>query len=332
MSDLPSVDRVAVHLVDPRGRGTVLSHHAIEAPPPALERWLGALIAGCSADRHARDARFEDPAAAARAAQLRDRDGWLAASRDIAERLSGIAAQRRVAPGLLVVARFRARAAADGAVAVFKLDPHDAVGPITRIDAEGRPWVDFGAIPDVVPVDPDAVQKAAFLGPDGHLRVLDRQARHPGEVAGFFVSDLLGARLALDDAERTRRLYRALLKARNRLSGAQSEAERLHLAAAGEAALRGARFDLVALLDLLALPADQKASVDAIVRAELPDLVFDVDPDTAGRLGRRRAWVADGGLRVAIDADRGAEVSATPLADGRWRIEIVAAGWHEVPG
>ena len=328
--ELPSVDRVVVHLVDPRGRGTVLSHQAIEAPPAALERWLGTLITGCVADRHARDARFDDPAAEARAAALRAKDGWLAASREIAANLSAITAQRRVAPGLLVVAPYRWRAEPEVHVALFKLDPHEALGPVERADAHGRPWVDFGRVPDVVPIDPAAVQKAAFFAPDGRLRVLDRQARHPGEVAGFFVFDLLGAKLALDDAERTRRLYRALIKARNRLFETQTDAQRLRFATAGEAALRGARFDLAGWLDWLG--ETERPLVEAIIRAELPDLVFDVDPATAGRLGRRRAWVADGGLRVSVDADRGAAVSATPLEDGRWRIEILTRDWREVSG
>lgn len=321
-----------MHLVDPRGRGTVLSHRAIESPPAALERWLGTLIAGCLADRYVRDARFDDDGAAARAARLHDRGDWLGASRDVAQRLSAIGHQRRIAPGLLVVAPYRWRAEAPTHVAVFKLDPHEALGPVERLDEHGRIWVDFDRVPDVVPIDPSAVQKAAFLGPDGALRVLDRQARQPGEVAGFFVSDLLGARLSLDDAERTRRLYRALLKARNRLSADQTEAERLHLATAGEAVLRSARFDHAGLLALLALPEAQRAVVDAVVRAELPDLVFDLDVATTARLGRRRAWVADGGLRVSVDAERGPPVTATPLGDGRWRIEILTTDWHEVSG
>lgn len=328
------------HVIAPRDAAAGLRLSEVELPlDPAVTEILAAHVAGGLRDDQAKAAVFvergDGHASAVLAKLLGPRPRLVDVSQELARRLYDIAAKdQRVSDGTLAVLTCNAVDGEEGVVrfpAVLKLDPSATLHTVQDTDpATGKDRVRYEVDPSSLPSKHERIQKCAFLSPSGmgaeyELLVVDRQRR--GEtVSAFWLRDFLGAELALDARERTRRLYRGLLAARNEVEQDLNAGQLAALDRVIAGAVVGAAVNVDALVASLPVPEEIRQRVDAVLSRTLPDREFELDADVAGQFLRRRAWRADNDLRVSVRSEFASMVTVEDLepGDGETRLRRVS--------
>lgn len=305
------VEQGIVHVVAPRRNKLTLSDDRLPTDEPILDYLTRHVTAGLR-DTQASAAIFEVRTSGSPSELcetiLASADQLTAASRKLATRLYEIAKKdKRVSDGALValICNGVQQNAELRFLALLKLDPAAGFRPVTE-ERAGRKVVRLEREEDMLPSARERLQKAAFVRgavdeDDYQILAVDRQTAT--EPARFFVSDFLGAAYFLDDVQRTTRLYRTLKNAQNDVAPDLTAKQLLDVAAVFDGALASTTVNLDDLVESLPVPQKIKKRVDdALVRA-LPDREFDLDPGLGHRLGKRRQFEGDNGLRVIVPAE-----------------------------
>lgn len=317
------IDELIVHILDHRRNNQpILS----EVPCPLsgrdqLTTYFTTHIENSLADPSARAARFVslDPAATSGLCQtlLEGSLDLVTGSRELATRLFGVMeGNPRISPGDLAICFYRTETRPDTRyLGLLKIDPAAVFRHKTERDTQGRLLVNFELQPDVLPTTREKLQKCAFIRSleprlEYDMILLDRQTRErvARPVAEFFAKGFLGCEWALDNRERTDRLYKGLLSACNRLRPELSPAdeETLHLHV--EAAITGQAINLDQWLTEVPLSDKQRQVVDETLTTVLPDREFEIDASYAEKLVQKRRFRGDWGLKVEVRGDKYKEV------------------------
>jgi hypothetical protein len=246
-------------------------------------------------------------------------------SKTIARRLYAVAeTDNRISDGTVAVLQCQGVNPVGASVqftSVLKLDPSATLHTITDTEPEtGLARVRYVVDPTSLPSKNERIQKCVFVRGVGEdleyeMLVVDRQRR--GEaVSQFWVTEFLGAELALDGPERTKRTYRALRVGRNAVEGDLDATQLAALDQVIEGAVVQAHINLDDLVPSLPIPAEQQARIDLELNRLLPDREFDLDPGTAQQFIRRRSFVADNGLRLSINSDAYSMIHVEDLDGG----------------
>lgn len=305
------VNEVILHILDPPGRGLVLSQRSLPATTdPRVFEYFRNHIASSLGSAQVRAAQFKDPEAPIEAckALFRRGAGLVDGSQSLARRLFAIMeANSRIARGDLAVCRYGARE--DGApvnqVALLKIDPTEAFRQTTQKDDQGRSYVDVEIQTEVLPTGD--LQKCAFLREleprpaDYDMILLDRQVSGD-EVARFFSWSFLGAELVIDARQATKRLYEGLIEAENRLRP-KLALEQLATFRQGVRTLFGqATVNLKRWMK--SLPAEVREEVSASVPvAQLPDPIR-LDQVFLARATRKVRYQGDFDLTLEVSENR----------------------------
>lgn len=308
------LEDVIVHILDPKGRGLILSERALPLNDD-LRTYFATHVRNSLEDGSAKAAQFkaiDDQAVSGVCAALLDGSQELVAgSQELARRLYEIVSHdRRISPGDLAVCLYKAANYSNGRhLALLKINPSQVFRHETKTDEQGRQYVGFEVETEVMPTVRERLQKCAFIQPldprpDYHMLLLDRQAGMERDVAKFFADDFLGVDLAFDARMRTNTLYRSLISARNQLyPEAISLQDLAMLDGAINAALASERIDLDTWIDGLLVSSEAKERIDEVVSKNLPDRQFDLDEDAAQKLIGKRRFRGDSGLKVEMPAE-----------------------------
>ena len=336
------IRRAIVHLVLPRQERLVLSTSELAKQPP-VTGYLERHIQRGLEDTQARAANFvvvgEERVAGVCDRLLGERPRFVDLSQRLARRLYDVTiGDDRISDGTLAVLLCEG-ASPEGVierfVALLKLDPADAFRAVEKKDDRGRIVVDLEVEQDVLPRN-ERVQKAAFVRAEEssveyRILLVDRQTEEP--AARFFTTDFLGAEFVLDAEERTRRLHRSLQRAKNAVAPELSANDLAALDQVISGAQVASHVNVDDLVASLPVPSTVRERVDAIVSRDLPDREFDLDPEVASRLVRRRTFRADNGLRLSVPAgffEQMVKVTDVPNSDPpKRRITIETQTWRE---
>lgn len=343
MRDLQEIriHRAIVHLVLPRHDRLVLSAAELQRDPP-VETYLSRHVQRGLSDAQARAANFvvlgADRASGICDRLLGSRPRFVELSQQLAQRLYNVTeGDDRISDATLAVLLCEGATEHDGNqsfLALLKLDPSDAFRPVER-RSRGQVTVQL-ALEENVLARNERVQKAAFVRPDDpseefRILLVDRQTEEP--AARFFTVDFLGAELVLGPQERTRRLHRSLRQARNEVAPELNAKDLAALDQVIAGAQVSAKVNLDDLVETLPVRSSIRERVDEVLSRDLPDREFDLDPELAGRLVKRRTFVADNNLRISVPAEFVEEmldVKDIPNTDPpKRRITIETQTWSE---
>jgi nucleoid-associated protein YejK len=346
------LDQIIVHILNPRDEpGLVLSERALPLDSnQRLAKYFTSHIQGALQDpvaRAAQFAHFEDGVACCVCKGLLDGSVELVdGSQRLARQLYEIIERdQRISPCDLAICFYRAgnRPEVPRYLALLKLDPTEAFRHKTEQDEEGRRYVSYEIETDMLPTAGERLQKCAFVQPvvprpEYDMMLVDRQiSPTDGQmVARFFVSDFLGAALALDPFQRTGRLYKGLVSAHNQLRRELTPAEDESLRQAIDNVVTLEHVNVDELLRELPLASEHKHQVDQVLSRQLPDREFEIDPNYAGRLTRKLRFRGDGGLRIDVSAEAYDQVISVQRVDEPgtppyYRVVIRTEKWEQVP-
>jgi hypothetical protein len=160
------------------------------------------------------------------------------------------------------------------------------------------------------------------------MLVVDRQRGHE-TVSRFWMGDFLGAEVALDAIEHTKRLYRGLRAARNEV---EQDLDASSLAALDQViagAIVQASVNVDTLIAGLPVPQTLRTRIDATLSADLPDREFDLDPSTSSQFLRRRTFRADHDIRVSVLDEFKGFIRLEDLGEGLRRVSFETRTWKE---
>jgi phosphopantetheine adenylyltransferase len=344
------LDQVIVHILDPkRLGGFVLSERTI--PLEGNQRLVDYFVA------HIQNSLKDPTAKAACFVAMNDKavsgickallDGHLdlvEGSRRLAQQLYAIiTSDKRIKACDLAVCFYQAenQHSVSRYLALLKIDPSEVFRHKTEYDPQGNQYVNFEVETEVMPTTRERLQKCAFVqqleprSPDYDMMLLDRQTREK-EVAKFFITDFLGAKLALDAQHRTVLFYTGMLSVYNQIHESQPhEAESLHQAL--HVAITSDCINIDTWLQALSLSEEHKEQIDQVVSQKLPDREFKIDKTYAQKLIRKRRFHGDHDLRVNVSEEeykqviRSVERVEEPGSPPYYRIVIHTEKWEEVP-
>lgn len=336
-----TVSSAIIHQVAPKQGKLVLSERALPTNPDVFD-FLGAHVQAGLHDSQAKAVQFV-VVGPDRVAGLCDRllaspDDFVEASQELARQLNQVTeGDKRISDGALATlicdapephqTRF---------VALLKLDPAKGYRPVEATDQEGKRFIQLELAKDILPSERERLQKAAFVRsemPDQEFRVLALDRQTAAEPAQFFVGKFLGAEFVLDPIERTTRLHRSLISARNQVSPRLSSGEMVALDKFIEGTLESTSVNLDEVVSALPVPPGMRSEIDEIVSASLPDREFELDRDLGEKLVRKRTFDADNGVRVMVPAaffDQMVDVEDVPNTDPTVRRVIIKTErWEE---
>jgi hypothetical protein len=311
------VVRGVTHILAPRDPTKLLQLSEAELP---LDHGVGEMLAahvdGGLHDAQAKAASFvvrsDDRTYGACARLLGTRPHLIDISHELARRLYAVVERDdRISDGTLAVLICQARTA-EGAIgrfpAILKLDPSAKLRTITDTEPiSHKRRVRYEVDSTTLPSTAERIQKCAFIRTvdqniEYEMLVVDRQ-RRSDVVSKFWVGEFLGAEFTLDGPERTKLLYRALIRGRNELEDQLDATQLAALSQVIEGAVVQTHVNVDDLLDSLPVPEPARAHIAAAIARDLPDREFDLDPDVAAQFVRRRTYRGDNGLRVSVPAD-----------------------------
>ena len=278
---------------------------------------------------------------------LEDGLDFVDGSRWLARRLyDSIAKDQRISPGDLAVCFYRV-ASEPGFpryLGLLKLDPTEVLRHRTERDSQGNLYVSLEVQTDVLPTARERLQKCAFVRaldprPEHDMMLLDRQVGPALDrvVADFFIEDFLGAELAVDPRQQTKRLYSTLTTAHNRLRP-QLEPEQDHvLTAAIQRAVSAPDVNLDTWLGELPLPETHKMEIEGLLSRRMSLRAFELDTMQAMRLVSRRRFRGDHGLGVEVSSDAYDQVVEAvqyvqePGEEPYYRVVLRTRQWSELP-
>jgi len=259
-----------------------------------------------------RVAQFTDPAApvaAACTAILAPKGNLVQGSQTLAEGLYGLMTRNAsIARGDLAVCRYSALE--DGKpvsqLALLKIDPSEAFSQTTRTDEQGKRYVAVEVEAEVLPAG--ELQKCALvrqLEPrptDYDMVLLDRQL--DGEnVARFFSRDFLGTDLVIDSRQATKKVYKILTDAENRLrSTLQPDAIVTSYQQQARTLLASPSVTWEQLVLIVPAAVRQEVS-DSVQAAQLPDRI-ELDGSYLAKTTKTVTYEGDFDLTLVVPADR----------------------------
>lgn len=346
------LNQAIVHIVNPgQPNGLVLSERSLPlAENEPLVEYFVAHVRNSLRDSSASAARFGaiEPGNTANICSelLTTQSDFINGSRSLAERLYDIMARdKRITGGSLVVCLYHSPdfPMVPAFLALLKIDPSQAFRPKVERDANGKLLVNFDIEADVMPSAREKLQKCAFIQPlnprlEYDMILLDRQARRDEalQVARFFGETFLGAELAFDAKQRTKRLYKALVSAQNQLRPEMSPSQADDLSQAINGAVTADKISLDEWIEALPIADEQKQRVNQVVVSSLPDREFQIDRAYGQKLSQKRRFRGDHDLRIEVSAEhysqivRSIERITEPGAPPRWQIVLETERWEEV--
>lgn len=339
--DEVKVTSAIIHLVAPKQNRLVLSEVVLPDDPEVFG-FLGTHVQGGLHDPQAKAVRFV-VLGSERASGLCDRmldsdEDFIAASQGLAKLLHQVTqSDKRISDGALIVMMCRAAKPVDlRFVALLKLDPSKAYRPVESKDSSGKTVVRLELEKDILPSERERLQKAAFIrkaAPKQEYRVLALDRQTVAEPAQFFISKYLGAEYVLDTEERTERLHRSLVSARNDAAPQLNSSQLVALDKVIEGTLASVSVNLDDLVASLPVRPEIREQIDAVVSEVLPDREFDLDAGLGARLVSKRRFEADNGVRVIVPAefyDQMVKVEDVPNTSPRLRrVVITTTRWEE---
>jgi hypothetical protein len=344
-----TLDSLIVHILDPEGRGLVLSQRALPLNDE-LTKYFATHIRNALQDPSAKAASFkaidEEAVSGCCGALLCGDTELVPGSHDLARPLYAIMAHdKRISAGDLVVGFYRAANYADARyLALLKMDPSPVFRHTTKTDDQGRDYVGFEVEDEAMPTTRERLQKCAFVQPldprpDYDMLLLDRQAGMEREVAKFFADDYLGVDLTFDARRRTTILYGSVVSARNRIRPIVSKGQLAGLDQAIRTLMAAEKVSVADWIDNLNLPAEAKGEIEQVVTKNLPDRKFELDRTAAGRLTSKRVFRGDDGLKLEVGPgtydqviQRTTYVEDAPGRPPYYEIVIHTERWDEVSG
>jgi hypothetical protein len=264
-------------------------------------------------------------------------------SQQLARALYTIAEKdERVSDGTLAILLCKGVDGAGAAVrfpAVLKLDPSATLHTVTDTDpGTGKPRVRYEVDSRSLPSKNEKIQKCAFVrtvdeNAEFEMLVVDRQ-RRAETVSNFWVRNFLGAELVLDAPERSKRLYRALLTARNEMAPDLNATELAAVDRVIDGAVVQTSVNVDTLLEALPVSASIRQRIDGVISRTLPDREFQLDPGVTSQLLKRRSYTADNDLRVSVPTAFSEMIQVEDLESGddksrRRRISFETRTWKE---
>lgn len=345
------LDQLIVHILDPgRPNGFVLSERTI--PLERNQRLVDYFVA------HIQNSLKDPTAKAACFIAMNDKavsgickallDGHLdlvKGSRKLAQQLYAIiTSDKRIKACDLAVCFYQAenQHSVSRYLALLKIDPSEVFRHKTEYDPQGNQYVNFEIETEVMPTTRERLQKCAFVqqleprSPDYDMMLLDRQTREK-EVAKFFITDFLGAKLALDARQRTEYLYTGWVSAHNQIHKALQPNDNEIVDRVIRDAVASEYINIDTLLQMLPLSEEHKKLFDQVVSQKLPDREFEIDKTYAQKLIRKRRFQGDHDLRVNVSEEeykqviRSVERVEKPGSPPYYHIVIHTERWEEVP-
>jgi hypothetical protein len=228
-------------------------------------------------------------------------------------------------------------------LSLLKIDPSDVFRPQEKQDEQGKHYVGFEVTPDAMPTTREKLQKCAFIQPieprpEYDMMLLDRQSQERVTVAQFFSEKFLGAKFALDNQERTERLYKALVSSQNLLRPNLEPQEDELFGRAIRHTVESKIVDVDSFLSSLALRDEHKQKIDTIISEKLPDRKFEIDRDIGEKLLRKRRFRGDYGLKLEVRAnDFSQVVDSVEYVEGEdgqpshYKVTLRTESWEEIP-
>jgi hypothetical protein len=235
---------------------------------------------------------------------------FIDASRSIAKKLYVIVeGDRRTKACDLAIVRYHAENyhGADF-LAILKIDPSQVFQHVIDRTADGKEYIRFEL--ESSAFTGEKLQKAAFIksistSHDSYdMILLDTQVRDTSrqDVADYFKLKFLDTTDWLDAHARTEILNKALLQAKSKLRGHLSEKERQVLDIQRDAILTSASINIDTFIDGLPFEEGIKETIRNSITEELPDRMFQIDPEYGQTLVKRRYFEGDYNLALRVDA------------------------------
>jgi len=343
------IKKLIVHIIDPprqdkkESRGFVPSEAEIQMEGRAdLQRFFTNHINSSLSNPSNRVAKFkkieEGASSGFCAGMLGGGIDFVTGSTGIAKLLYGIMKDGRTKEADLVVAVWEAENfPGKQFLALLKVDPAEALQH-RIIEEEGKKVIDYTVLANAF--TNQKLQKCAFIQavtperhPDYDMVLLDLKTK---DVAKYFQDKLLDAVDSFTARERTEKLSLSFTEAANYIRDTYGEKELDAFETQRKAAMGWERINYEELTEALPLPAEGKSKLLEIFGARLADKDFEIDPEYAGNIDKKRIFRGENGLRVEVQSlysnqviRPGKEIMEDGKVVGR-EITIAARGWHEV--
>lgn len=319
MRDLRSARllEVIVHLLDTKKELEVSELPIPKGSDPQVFDYFLQRIQASLKDDRARTAKFEsldeEPAITFQA--LFQAENLTAGSQNLAHRLYDIMKQDgRISAGDLAVCRFDAEDEGERRtyLAVMKLDPTAALQQKRQHDSQGRLFVTFEVVQQMLPTQGEKLQKVAFiqnLEPRAtyDMLLVDRQVRPAmgPRISQFFSQNFLNAIEAMTPEESTKLLVREAETLRRILKTELAPDETTLFNDAVNGALSSAALDLDSWVEGLDLPEKAKKKVERKLGPKhFPNRHIEIIQDVVRtEREKKRIFRGDHGLRLEMPAE-----------------------------
>ena len=322
---------IAIHVLDHRGSGIMLSDSVIELTPQVTELFASYVVRALHPEG-CRLARFREESVARGQAEgiLNGSLSMVEGSRGLAMCLYSAMQRKNPAGGDLAIVRAIDTATGQILLAILKLDLQSAFQrEITR--AHGKTTVRLIPVSELMPEAERRLQKAAFVPSPPHalpydLMIRDNQSgkADANGAAGFFVYDFLDCELLDGPREFTRKLPQETER------WLQEEGLSPAMAIYARDAVIRAINEPEVNLDLLADstfddPGRRERFLDHMGSVGFESHTFAPDSALAEKLASSLTYILDGGVRISGDAETIADllqVSPDPTNEGKTRMVI----------
>jgi hypothetical protein len=324
---------LAIHALDHRGNGLLLSKATVELDEPVTELFTGYILKAMTSSR-TRMARFmgDSPTRSAIFNILKGSVDLLDGSQALARRLFGAMEKKNPGDGDLAVIMAVEKASGSSMLAVLKLDLSSGFKhEVTEVDGVER--LRLTPVQDLLPDASRRLQKAAFIPALPHnlpydLLVVDKQASSDDRgVASFFLGSFLECELVDGPRELTKKVA---IEAEKWIQ--QEAVPPVMGIEAREAIIEGLRDPEVNVSRMAqdAFPDEERRSrfISHMEDAGFDGVHFTADQAMVERMSAVLTYLLDGGVKINGDALVMADllqVEPDPTQDGKVRIVIETA-------
>ena len=343
------IESVILHILDPRGRGLVLSETPLQlGPNNRISEYFEHHIRRSLAHSATKAARFRSTLPDSTSDICKGLfDGTrtlVEGSQSLAKKLYAILeSDKRTKVGDLAVCFYQAgNYPGQRFLALLKIDPSEVFRHVEKTDSKGKKYVTLELESEAF--TEENLQKAAFVRPPLEeqkydMMVLDYEARNRRrrDVARYFIEDFLDAEFALDSMQQTRLFYRAVIASLNAIRPELSEKEYENVHTHLRTAITSATIDVDQWAEQLPLPTDKKQRIEERIRERLPDRSFSPDQKVVSQLLKKRRFRGQYGLKVELNADHYDDVIKVvdrieddPNRPPYFRVTIETEKWDEV--
>ena len=314
-----TIEKAIVHLVDSKKQLITLSSRELTmAVNSEIAAYFAAHIRKSLNDPSARSAKFKESSIVKPLATkaIAEPTEFLINSQGITQHLFD-SSDRRISTGAVVVCLFRSSTSQKGPtyLAILKLDPADGFHPVEKLDKNGKVYVIFEKVEQVVPAKGEKLLKCAFVRSDEEatsefdLVVLDRQNSTSTEPAQFFIGDFLGAEFIGSPEDMTRKFYTTSIQSienlRPTIGHTKADAVRKAVDAAVSTSVE---VDLTQWVGNLTLNKTAKGQFLKDLQRQIPDNSFQIDQTVAEKLTKKKVFKGAYGFKLSIDSDHVSKV------------------------